>query len=73
VELWSRLLELQVYEQAMSAEAPDTTNEPGDRKKQRAFELREGPDDEVQELMSLAIGRPKDVCKIFCAAQLMPP
>jgi hypothetical protein len=69
VELWSRLLELQVYEQAMSAEAPDTTNEPGDR----AFELREGPDDEVQELMSLAIGRPKDVCKIFCAAQLMPP
>jgi len=33
VELWSRLLELQIHEEAMSAEAPGTTNEPSDRKK----------------------------------------
>ena len=59
VELWSRLLELQIHDEAMSA-----TNEPGDRKKQpMTFELREGPDDEVRELMSLAIMRPKQFCK----------
>jgi hypothetical protein len=50
VDLWSRLLELQIHEEAMSAAAPGTTNEPGDRKKQpMTFELREGPDNEVQD------------------------
>jgi hypothetical protein len=33
VDLWSRLLESQIHEEAMSAAAPGTTNEPGDRKK----------------------------------------
>jgi hypothetical protein len=37
------------------------------------FELSEGPDDEVRELMSLAIMRPKQFCKALCAAWLMPP
>jgi hypothetical protein len=38
VDLWSRLLELQIHGEAMSAEAPGTTN---DRKKQpMTFELR---------------------------------
>ena len=38
VDLWSRLLELQIHGEAMSAEAPGTTN---DRKKQQmTFELR---------------------------------
>jgi hypothetical protein len=69
VELWSRLLELQIHEEAMSA-----TNELGGRKKQlMTFELREGPDDEVRELMSLAIMRPKQFCKALCAAWLTPP
>ena len=41
VDLWSRQLELQIPEEAMSAAAHGTTNEPGDRKKQpMAFELR---------------------------------
>jgi hypothetical protein len=41
VDLWSRQLELQIHEEAMSAAAHGTTNEPGDRKKQpMAFELR---------------------------------
>ena len=58
----------------MSAKAPGTTNEPGDQKKQpMAFELREGPDDEVQDLMNLAIKRPKQFCKALCAAWLTPP
>ena len=62
------------HEEAMSAEAPGTTNEPGDRKKQpMTFELREGPDDEVQDLMNLAIERPKQFCKALCAALLTPP
>ena len=53
-----------IHEEAMSAAPPGTTNEPGDRKKQpMTFELREGPDDEVRELMSLAIKRPKQFCK----------
>jgi len=74
VDLWSRLLELQIHEEAMSAAPPGTTNEPGDRKKQpMAFELREEPDDEVQDLMNLAIERPKQFCKAFCAALLTPP
>jgi hypothetical protein len=74
VDLWIRLLELQVHEEAMSAAAPGTTNEPGDRKKQpMAFELRGGPDDEVQDLMNLAVERPKRFCKAFCAACLTPP
>ena len=43
VDLWSRQLELQIHEEAMSAAAHGTTNEPGDRKKQpMAFELRGG-------------------------------
>ena len=33
----------------------------------------EGPDDEVQDLMSLAIERPQRFCKAFCAALLTPP
>jgi hypothetical protein len=58
----------------MSAAPPGTTNEPGDGKKQpMTFELREGPDNEVQDLMSLAIKRPKQFCKAFCAAWLTPP
>ena len=32
VGLWSRLLELQIHEEAMSAAGPGTTNEPGDRR-----------------------------------------
>src|SRR5271169_3585295 len=74
VDLWIRLLELQIHEEAMSAAPAGTTNEPGDRKKQpMAFELRGGPDDEVQDLMNLAIERPKQFCKAFCAALLTPP
>ena len=74
VDLCSRLLELQIHEEAMSPAAHGTTNEPGDRKKQpMAFELRGGPDDEVQDLMNLAIERPKQFCKAFCAALLTPP
>jgi hypothetical protein len=43
VDLCSRLLELQIHEEAMSPAAHGTTNEPGDRKKQpMAFELRGG-------------------------------
>jgi hypothetical protein len=34
VDLCSRLLELQIHEEAMSPAAHGTTNEPGDRKKQ---------------------------------------
>ena len=74
VDLCSRLLELQIHEEAMSPAAHGTTNEPGDRKKQpMAFELRGGPDDEVQDLMNLAIERPKQFCKALCAALLTPP
>jgi hypothetical protein len=74
VELWRRQLELQIHEEAMSPAAHGTTNEPGDRKKQpMAFELRGGPDDEVQDLMNLAIERPKQFCKALCAALLTPP
>ena len=59
VDLWSRELELQIHEEAMSAAPPGTINEPGDQKKQpMAFELRGGPDDEVRDLMNLAIERP---------------
>jgi hypothetical protein len=69
VEIWSRLLELEIHEEAMSA-----TCEPGDRKKQpMTFELGEEPDDDVRELMNLAIMRPKQFCRVFCAACLTPP
>ena len=34
---------------------------------------RSEPDDEVQDLMNLAIERPKQFCKAFCAALLTPP
>jgi hypothetical protein len=52
VELWGQLLELQIHEEAMGAGTPGTTNEPGDGKLM-TFELRDGPDEEVRELMSL--------------------
>jgi hypothetical protein len=74
VDLRIRLLELQIHEEAMSAKALGTTSEPGDRKKQpMTFELREGPDDEVQDLMSLAVERPQRFCKALRAAWLTPP
>jgi hypothetical protein len=82
VDIWSRSLELDLHEAAVSAEARGITNEPDDeirspsgRTKQRSpFEsLRELPDDEVQALMRLAVERRKDFCKIFCAALLTPP
>ena len=68
VDIWSRLLELDLHEAAVSAEAHGITNEPDDeirspsgRTKQRSpFEsLRELPDDEVQALMRLAVERRK--------------
>jgi hypothetical protein len=81
-DLWSRLLELQVYEAAKRAEAPCITNELDDqmpkrsvrRKQPRSFTLpREGPNAEVQGLMHLSIERPKAFGKLFSAAFLTPP
>ena len=82
VDLWSRLLELQVYEAAMRAEVTCITNEAHDQmprrsvrtKKPWSFELpREGPNADVQGLMRLSIERPKAFGKLFCAAFLTPP
>jgi hypothetical protein len=79
VNIWIRLLDLEVYEAAIRAEAPCITNEDDQSrstptKKPASFELpREGPNPEVEGLMRLAIERPKAFCKLFCAALLTPP
>ena len=82
VDIWSRSLELDLHEAAVSTEARGITNEaddeirsPSGRTKQRSpfKSLRERPDDEVQALMRLAVERRKDFCKMLCAALLTPP
>jgi len=81
VNIWMRLLDLEVYEAAVRAEAPCVTNALDDQmsrsaptKKPWSFELsRDGPNAEVEGLMRLAIERPKVFCKLFCAALLTPP
>jgi hypothetical protein len=79
VDIWMRLLDWQVYEAAIRAQAP---NAPNDQipsrsvrtKKPWSFELpRDGPNAEVEGLMRLAIGRPKVFCKLICAALVTPP
>jgi hypothetical protein len=81
VDIWMRLLELEVYEAAIRAQAPCITNELDDplsrstrTKKSTSFELPpDGPNAEVEGLMRLAIERPKVFCKLFCAVLLTPP
>jgi hypothetical protein len=82
VDIWMRLLDLEVYEAAIRAEAPCITSELDDQipkrsirtKKPWSFELsRDGPNAEVEGLMRLAIERPKVFCKLFCGVLLTPP
>jgi hypothetical protein len=81
VNIWMRLLDLEVYEAAIRAQAPCITNASDDQKsrstrtkKTTSFELpRGGPNAEVEGLMRLAMEQPKVFSKLFCAVLLTPP
>ncbi len=68
VDLWARMPALECHQHAKGAEVPCIRIDGEMRRR-----LRESPNAEVQDLMRLAIERPKVFSKLFYAAHLTPP
>jgi hypothetical protein len=83
VDVWSRLLEVQVYEAAMRVDSTAVTIEEAPprqavrKKKTRLLGWLRGDDDPyeslVQDYMRMAVVAYKPYCKIYVAAFLTPP